>query len=122
LQHARHQRTHHIARFLGFWWEQHSKAHTLHAVTVDKDGPHSFELGARVEELLHPDFSQWPRRPKRGEAERNTRAYRPIPLQSLGSTKVPLEHAFKSLMNQICDAGAGEYVFLRYATHVCIWQ
>ena len=69
-----------------------------------------------MEELLHPDFSQWPRRAKRGEAERAASAYRPIPLQTLGNSKVSLEHAFKSLMNQICDAGAGEYVFLRCAS------
>lgn len=83
--------------------------------SVEKGSLQCFEVGARVEELLHPDFSQWPRRAKRGEPERAARMYRPIPLQTLGNSKVPLEHAFKSLMNQICDAGAGEYVFLRCA-------
>lgn len=85
------------------------------AGAVERGGLQCFEVGARVEELLHPDFSQWPRRAKRGEPERTTRVYRPIPLQSLGNSKVSLEHAFKSLMNQICDSGAGEYVFLRCA-------
>lgn len=89
------------------------------AVAVEKERLHCFEVGARVEELLHPDFSQWPRRAKRGEPELTKMAYRPIPLQSLGNTKVPLEHAFKSLMNQICDAGAGEYAFLRCAPDCC---
>jgi hypothetical protein len=87
--------------------------------SIEKDGLQSFEVGSRVEELLHPDFSQWPRRAKRGEPERTARTYRPIPLQSLGNTKVPLEHAFKSLMNQLCDAGAGEYVFLTCAADLC---
>lgn len=89
----------------------------LLAGAVEKDSLGCFEIGSRVDELVHPDFSQWPRRAKRGEPERTTRSYRPIPLQSLGNTKVPLEHAFKSLMNQTCDAAAGEYAFLRHVSH-----
>lgn len=73
-----------------------------------------FELRNRPEELLLADFSRWPNHMAKGGG-RNSRTvavYRPIPLQSLGKQKITLEFAFKALMHQICDAGAGEFVFL----------
>eukprot|EP00892_Ulva_mutabilis_P002761 jgi/Ulvmu1/12486/UM009_0139.1 len=73
-----------------------------------------FELGQRPEELLLADFSRWPHHMAKrgGRSSRTITVYRPIPLQSLGKQKITLEHAFKALMHQVCDAGAGEFVFL----------
>jgi hypothetical protein len=72
-----------------------------------------FMLGTRGEDLLQPEFSRWPlHSSKSGSTGRASHAYRPIALQTLGKTKIPLEHAFKALLHQICDATAGEYVFL----------
>lgn len=75
-----------------------------------------FELGTRPEELLLADFSRWPHHTSKS-GSRNNRSiaiYHPIPLQSLAKQKITLEYAFKALMHQICDAGAGEFVFLEY--------